>query len=56
MTAEKHWQYLKHSHLGFMHQPRLDQTIYTMITSVIPEIINKSIELDGECHLGLSPP
>ncbi|KAF8325049.1 uncharacterized protein EI90DRAFT_3157113 [Cantharellus anzutake] len=56
MTAEKHWQYLKHTHLGFMHRPRLDQTIYTMITGVIPSIIDKSIELDGTRRLGLAPP
>ena len=52
MTAEKHWQYLKHTHLGFMHQPQLDQTVYTMVTGVIPAIIDKSIDLDGRHHLG----
>ena len=47
MMAESHWHHLKHTYLGFMHHPWLDQTIYTMISDVIPGEINKSKNLDG---------
>ncbi len=47
MTAESHWHHLKHTYLGFMHHPWLDQTIYTMIIDMIPVEINKSKNLDG---------
>ena len=56
MTAESHWQHLKHTHLGFMHRPRLDQTIYTMINDVIPKELRRARELDGIHHLGRAPP
>ena len=52
MTAESHWQHFKHMYLGFMHRPRLDQTVYTMIHDVIPAEVIKARDLDGKHLLG----
>lgn len=56
MTAKSHWQILKHTHLGFMHRPRLDQTIYTPINDVVPAELLRMRELDGVHLLGRAPP
>ena len=56
MMAESHWHHLKHTYLRFMHHPQLDQTIYTMISDVIPVEINKSKNLDGAQFTGHPPP
>jgi len=56
MMAESHWHHLKHTYLGFMHHPWLDQTIYTMISDEIPVEINKSKNLDGAQFTGCPPP
>ena len=55
MTAESHWCHLKHTYLGFMHRPWLDQTIYTMINNVIPTEMTKAGNIDGT-HLLRHPP
>src|SRR5260370_11237346 len=56
MIAESHWQHLKHTHLGFMHCPRLDQTIYMMINDVIPAELLRAQELDGVHLIGCAIP
>ncbi len=56
MTAESHWRHLKHTHLGFMHHPWLDQTIYTIINNVIPAELLRMRELDGVHLIGHAPP
>ncbi|KAF9503537.1 hypothetical protein BS47DRAFT_1369462 [Hydnum rufescens UP504] len=52
MTSESHWQHLKHTYLGFMHQPQLDQMVYTMINNVIPAELIKARDLDGRHLIG----
>src|SRR5260370_41735061 len=47
MITKNHWKQLKHHHLGFMHQPQLDQTIYIMLTHLVPAIIITSNALEG---------
>ena len=47
MMTENHWKQLKHHHLGFMHCPQLDQTIYIMIRDVVPAAIITSESLEG---------
>ena len=52
IMGENHWKQLKHHHLGFMHHPQLDQSIYIMLMEVVPIAITKSETLDGSMHLG----
>ncbi len=52
MTAESHWRHLKHTFLGFMHRPRLDQTVHTMINDVIPAELVKAQNIDGRHLIG----
>ena len=56
MTAESHWQHLKHTHLGFMHRPRLNKTVCIMINDIIPAESIKASNLDGTCFTGQPPP
>src|SRR5260370_25735103 len=52
MMTKNHWKQLKHHHLGFMHHPWLDQTIYIMIWDVILAAIITSKSLEGTGHIG----
>ena len=52
MMTENHWKQLKHHHLGFMHCPWLNQTIYIMIQDVILAAIITSESLEGTGCIG----
>ena len=52
MTVENHWRNLKHEHLGFMHCPCLDQTVYTMVVDVVPAAVIKANSLEGLQQVG----
>src|SRR5258705_110461 len=54
MMTENHWKQLKHHHLGFMHRPQLDQTIYIMINDVVLAVIIASESLEGTGHIGVA--
>ena len=55
MMTENHWKQLKYHHLGFMHRPRLDETIHIMITDVVPAAIIASELLEGNGRAGAAP-
>ena len=54
MMSENHWKQLKHHYLGFMHHPRLDQSIYILLMEVVPAAITKSKTLDDTAHIGVA--
>ena len=54
MMTENHWKQLKHHHLGFMHHPQLDQTIYIMIWDVVLAAIITPESLEGTRCIGVA--
>lgn len=54
MTAQNHWKQMKHDHLHFLNRPRLDLTVYTIISKVVPTYVDKSARLEDSYRLSRS--
>lgn len=52
MTVENHWKVLKHHFLTFLHRPRLDRTLYTIITQAIPHALERASRLEDHRRAG----
>jgi hypothetical protein len=52
MTVENHWRQLKHQYLMFTHRPRLDHTIHTICTAMVPAYVASAARLEDSYRLG----